>query len=793
MRWKVVLAGLALVGAITTGCQRQCFLKECDYDDYRNLGFPRLECDPSIINPPPGTDPRPANILDPDRKVRYITLAEALAIALEQGTTGGVTNLEGISAVASIQDSLVSFQGAGPLGGSDSIRVLALGPAITYSDIETSLSKFDARWVTSMAWNTTDEPAGGNFLTNFSNGTSATFNSALLKPLPTGGVAGITFRTDYTNLTTPPFGFINPQYRPSLQFQFDQPLLQGFGVEINQLRSTLPGLTPGVPGFTGGRGLLPGFPLGGQVEGILITRIRFDQERADFERNLNTLVVNVEVAYWNLYSAYWALYAREQGLRQSFEVWKIIQTQYAAGRATGIDLAQSRAQYESFRSQRFGALGAVLEAERQLRGFLGLPVEDCTRLVPADSPTLAAYQPDWCSALNEALALRPELVIARNDVKFRQLDLINQKNLLMPDLRLTSTYNINGIGTHLDGGANDPGNAFASLASDKFNDWSVGLRMDVPFGFRNAHAAVRVARLRLAQSYALLQDQELKARRFLELQYRHVFENYQQIEAQRATRIYYGQEVATRLQLVAAGRTTLGGTDNPFLLTAIQNWSNALASEYSFIAGYNNTLAGFEYAKGTILQHDNVAIAEGPLPACAQVRAVEHERQRGAALVLRERANPIRQGPSDFAAGQPGLPQLPATAASLPALFAGSKAFSEITDTPPALERMAAAPPTAPPAAQASSAAEAGRTSGGQQPVNEALHQENQAGPDLPLPPVQSTPTQMGPASPGGPELLPGAVLARPTQAGEPPRQEDCEELGVRLYNPHGEVRSAGR
>ena len=44
---------------------------------------------------------------------------------------------------------------------------------------------------------------------------------------------------------------------------------------------------------------------------------------------------------------------------------------------------------------------------------------------------------------------------------------------------------------------------------------------------------------------------------------------------------------------------------------------------------YNNALAGFEFAKGTIMQHDNVSIAEGPLPHCAQVRAVEHEQRAG--------------------------------------------------------------------------------------------------------------------------------------------------------------------
>ena len=49
-------------------------------------------------------------------------------------------------------------------------------------------------------------------------------------------------------------------------------------------------------------------------EGILIARLRFDQSRAHFENNMNALVVNVEIAYWNLYNKYGHLYSFETNL-----------------------------------------------------------------------------------------------------------------------------------------------------------------------------------------------------------------------------------------------------------------------------------------------------------------------------------------------------------------------------------------------------------------------------------------------------------------------------------------------
>jgi outer membrane protein TolC len=458
--------------------------------------------------------------------------------------------------------------------------------------------------------------------------------------LPTGGVAGITFSTNYQDLTNPlqfsaTAPVVNPAWSPQLQFQFEQPLLQGFGIEINQLRATHPGSI-----------LNPIFPTGGRVEGILITRIRFDQQRAEFERDVQWQLLNVETAYWNLYGAYWSLYSQEAALRQSYEAWKINKARHEAGRIPIQDYAQTRQQYELFRGQRLSALGQVLEDERQLRGLIGLPGEDGTRLVPIDAPTLTPYQPDWNKAVNESLALRPELVLARQDLKARQLEIINAQNQLLPDLRFFSSYGLNGLGDRIDGPSSE--NAFRTLASDKFTSWTAGLRLSMPIGYRDAYAQMRIARLNLARSYLVLQDQEQKAQRYLEQQYRHLFEFHLQIEIQRSQREAAAIQLEARFKEFLAGRGTLD-----ILLEAQRVWASALQAEYANIVLYNNALAGFEFAKGTILQHDNVLISEGGLPHAPQMRAVEHERQRSLAIVLRERANPIPT--SDCL-----VPQLPA-------------------------------------------------------------------------------------------------------------------------------------
>src|SRR5207302_4854440 len=93
----------------------------------------------------------------------------------------------------------ISSSGRG-VNGQQNIRVFRLDPAVVGAGIEASLSKFDAVWTSSMSWQHTDRPVGtpidvfqtGQTGTNAIRTDDATFTTGLIKPLPTGGVAGIT-------------------------------------------------------------------------------------------------------------------------------------------------------------------------------------------------------------------------------------------------------------------------------------------------------------------------------------------------------------------------------------------------------------------------------------------------------------------------------------------------------------------------------------------------------------------------------------------------------------------------
>ncbi len=605
---------LGLVGAFSLawlgGCSHPCFMTESDFTHCSNgHGLPCTVEAPGA--PGHGAAIPISTVMHPEGESRPISLQECIAIALEKGRVGG-TN----------------------------IRVLAFDPAIVQTGLEQSLSSFDASWRTGMAWNVIDERVGGPLQsllgnaadTDFIQTDNAVFNTGIVKPLPTGGTAGIAFRTDYqfSNLAAA----VNPLYQPRLVFNLEQPLLQGAGVEINQIRS-----------------------------GILVARVALDQAHASFTGNVNDLLFSVEEAYWNLYFAYWNLYTTDLAMRQAFEAWRVAKILFDKKEFTIQDLALLEQQYQSFRLARLDALGgagrSVLESERQLRFLIGLPPDDCTRLIPTDAPTTAPVCPDWQCSVNEALENRPELLIARQEIIRARLEVKRALDLTRPDLRAVASYDINGLGNRLDG-AGDQTNALRSLATNDFHNWNVGLQLDVPIGFRNALAQTRRAKLQLERRLIAMKDLETQAMFSVQASYRRVVELHQRVEIQASLRKAATTQYRALYEEFRRGLGTL-----QFVLQAQQAWVAAMRDERATVFDYNIALADFERAKGTIMRFDNVSIAEGPVPACVQARASEHIRQRESALLLRQR--PVKDGPAPHALGEldPGLAATPPSAPAM--------------------------------------------------------------------------------------------------------------------------------
>ena len=623
-RWTIRLIGL-LAMATATGCAKQVFLDTSDIERARSTNIPsRLETHPQdpvspYITLEPGAGP--PTVLDTNRKPVNMTLQECFLTALRQGNIG---SQGGLANPGFTSDSPGQFGGR-QFGGSDAIAAIAFDPSISYLDIERSLSKFDARLINSMTWSKQDSPVASQFLQFQSQQDQAAWQSTLAKPLPTGGVATITTSMNYSKFSNVPSNlgtFVNPNYTPRLQFQFEQPLLQMYGVQINQIAATHPGslLNQGVRST--GQG----------TEGILIARIRYDQQRAEFDKNINQMLLNVEAAYWDLYAAYYNLYAQEEVLKGSAYVLKVVNDRVVIGSLRAQQYHQTLTQYYQFVSAVIQGRQSILTTEARLRGLMGMRSDDGTRLIPTDTPRISEIVPNAYEAQMDAVAFRPELLQARYDVKAQQLNLMLQKNLRRMDVRVFGSYDISGLGTSLDGGPDQ--NAFHSWGSNRFNSWQGGIRADIPIGSRDANALVRQANEQLYKSWFTVHDGERKVVESVNRAIQNIVFAGQQSKITKAGRESAQRTVFLSYKVIESGQWDVNTLNQ--LLIDQQNFARAVGDEYRQVAEYNKSLAGLEWARGTIQRYNNVSIAEGDLPDTVKKKAIDNSEAREAALKLRE-------------------------------------------------------------------------------------------------------------------------------------------------------------
>ena len=264
---------IALLLVLLAGCQPPMLVSP-----YTPAGEPLLlpqdHASPAADVPPgpPAPDnwvasvadaPNVSTVATPEAPHRFISLAECLALALEQGRTGAwLDDAGGRHGVPGLTRQV------NPSGVSDSIRVFAYDPAITATDIEQSQARFDTVWNSALVFNRIDQPNRilnpdpvEQLLTRNRLDT-AEFRTGLLQPLESGGLAGIFLRESYEYNQFPPgSGIVNPAYRGTFGLSFEQPLLRGAGNEVNQVRDAHPG------------GVRDVIPPGGRAPAILLARV----------------------------------------------------------------------------------------------------------------------------------------------------------------------------------------------------------------------------------------------------------------------------------------------------------------------------------------------------------------------------------------------------------------------------------------------------------------------------------------------------------------------------------------
>ncbi|HPP54554.1 MAG TPA: TolC family protein, partial [Thermoguttaceae bacterium] len=319
----------------------------------------------------------------------------------------------------------------------------------------------------------------------------------------------------------------------------------------------------------------------------------------------------------------------------------------------------------------------------------------------------------------EALVRSVELRRLRWRVKQREMELIAAKNFLLPRLDAVGRYRWLGLGDDLIASKrySDEADitAYQSLTGGRFQEWAVGLELDIPIGFRRELAGVRNAQLNLAKERALVQEAELEvshqisqAIRDLEGSYELMRTSYSRLQAAK----HNADTFQTIVELGAETEETRGAGAIFLRLESLRRLAESKSNFYRALATYNQAIALVHYRKGSLLEYNGVYLAEGPWPAKAYFDAMRRARERDAGLyldygytlprVLSRGQYQQHQGTTQGEAAGDQTPSVQGQPASSPGNMSGEEPILE-APTPPQARRIpagGAAPGRHPGAAQ---------------------------------------------------------------------------------------------
>lgn len=505
--------------------------------------------------------------------------------------------------------------------------------------VEAALANFDAQFTTTMLWGR-DESLQNNAFTGQGITPGATqvletgiFTSQIEKQFAYGGSFRVAHDWNYIG-TNSPAALFKSSFVGNVRGEYRQPLLAGAGAEFTRIAGPL---NPGFRGITG------------VSQGVVIARINNDITVADFELAVRNLLKDVEDLYWELYLQYrlydTAITARNGALRS----WREAQAKLEVGGAPNFkpaDEAQARDQYFQFRAAAESTLAGIYATELRFRRLLGLSVNDGRIIRPSDEPTTAPFHPDWYTALTEALTQRAELRKQKFNIRSLELQRRAAESLTQPRLDFVSSYRVNALGDRLFGEEDSDGvtaqglrSAYETLTQGNQTGWNLGFEFSLPFGFRSALAQVRNIELRLSKAREALAVQELEishelasAMQELATEYVTAQSNFNRLRAaEERVRLFQAEFDAgtATLDLVLRAQTSLAEAERDF---------------YTSLVDYNRAIAEFQFRKGTLIEHNNVFLAEGEWTPQAYREALRRAWARSHAL-----SNPLLHAePEEF-------------------------------------------------------------------------------------------------------------------------------------------------
>lgn len=284
---------------------------------------------------------------------------------------------------------------------------------------------------------------------------------------------------------------LSPRYTAKFELSLTQPLLRDFGPSVTKTR-------------------------------IRMAEQDTEATKWDVKDRVTRTVAAVEEAYWNYVYACESLHVYTAGLHLAGRLAKEAEIRVQAGDLAPVSLMEAQSALSSSEEDVIAAENERKKAELDLKLILSI-TDNGKEIVPLDLPAEGNAAPDAQASLAKAREMRADLRAAHYRVEQVKIEEQYRRNQRLPRLDLVAKYGTRGlagepnpalstdrtIGTPFEG-RTEARNAIDDLyADDTFDVWSVGVKLEVPFGNRAAqgkYQSVQWERRRMETEVKALDD-----------------------------------------------------------------------------------------------------------------------------------------------------------------------------------------------------------------------------------------------------------------------------------------------
>jgi outer membrane protein TolC len=380
--------------------------------------------------------------------------------------------------------------------------------------------------------------------------------------------------------TNSSFNSFNPSISTALTFSVTQPLLRNRGLFPNR-----------VP--------------------IVIAQRNLKQARASFESQVNDIVLLAVGQYWNVVQARENLAVQRKSFDEAQKSYDRDKKALGLGALPPLDIYRSESQVASRRVGVIQAEYALLQTEDQFRYVLGADIDPAIRALDLEltenpEPGTVLVSVDSATALERALANRPEFEAQRQQLANDETALRLAHNNLRPDLELSGLYSGNGLGGNelsppVSGGF---GSSLNQLFHFKYPTYGAALSLSLPLRNHAAEANLGDALvIRRRDQY-----QERQTRQSIALEVTNAVHMLEQTRLSvEAAKI--ALDLAEKNLHADERKYELGAQTIFFVLEAQTELAQAEQSLLQSEIGYQLAVAAVDHSTGELLAHHHLQIA----------------------------------------------------------------------------------------------------------------------------------------------------------------------------------------